>query len=1002
MEKQLEINSLNSHFKVQVSNQCQNNKVRTTKRLGDLGLLFLLKFDIGLLILAFHMTVVATDYLHAQTSGKVAGNMRDGRTGEPLIGANVLILGTTMGSATDGDGVYFILNIPPGKYDIQASMIGYQRVIQQGVVVNTGRTTGLDFTLNEEAIEMEEVVIAATRPDVEREKTSTSAIIRFDDVQSFPGIRDVSDVIAFAADVTDGHFRGGRSGEEYYTLQGMGIVNPLDNSSAFLPIMSAVEEVEVVTSGFGAQYGNAQSGVVNISMKEGKSDKWRTRVESRGRVPGRKHFGPSVFDPAAHTYLALLLNPNVWLQGDPNADTQQPYYGGMGSGLTSSYARDTLVHLAVAQALWLQTRRDLNRGYGDDIDNSVEFATGGPVSEKLRMFIALRSSTEWPVFPTEEPNTRYQVMGNVVSDIGSGAALRLSGGFTQEHGNVFPGSNGVSGYQRWLWDRITGINYRNRTNAQLGLRFTQALNQRTFYEVKLNTLFTRNRLGATPVPNALPDSAVFGLAAVSWSFILPVPNNNSPDGLNYQAGYDSFRDEYTRTLTFDGSLTSQVTHSHLLNAGIQINSYLIDVSNASSLRSNNNIDEYGARPLEAALYVQDKMEFEGLIANAGIRFDVWNSGSDFYTNQYTPFLSPDSVGVFDPSGAPKKEAPVIGRLQPRIGVSFPVSLNTVFHINYGSFMQRPSFQYVVSSRITQGDNRPVILGNARLEPEFTNSYDIGVTQGFGDGFTTDVSGYYKDVKNLLQQANFTDDRTGQQVSSYFNIDYADIRGFRVAISKRRGELTGSVNYQYSVATGKSATVTGATPAFNRDTSGVVTTDRSNVPVRDILLDFDRTHNLIISFGYMTGSDWGPEILGFRPFSDATISMISSLRSGRPYTSPSNLRLINARRTPAEYNTDLRLTKRIENFFGVRATIYAEVFNVFDNRILNYDFLFRRPTPTNPNYPLQYYEAFGIDDLGNGVRYWWDKGRQGPFSVDQSFLIYENQPRSFSFGISVEL
>ena len=949
----------------------------------------------------FIVLVLSSALLLAQTAGKISGTVVDKGSGEPLIGANVLVAGTNMGAATDADGTYFILNVPPGKYDVQASMVGYQRVLQQGVIVNSGRTTGADFTLSEETIEIEEVVVAATRPDVEREKTSTSAIIRFDDVQSFPGIRDVSDVLALAADITDGHFRGGRSGEEYYTLQGMGIVNPLDNSSAFLPIMSAVEEVEVVTSGFGAQYGNAQSGVVNISMKEGKSDGWRTRVETRTRAPGRKHFGPSVFDQNANPYLALLLSNAVWRQGDPNADTQQPYYGSMGSGLTGSYARDTLVQVAVAQALWLQTRRDLNRRYGQDLDYSVEVGTGGPINESVRMFLALRSNKEWPVFPTEEPDTRYQAMGNIVTDLGKGTSLRFSGGFIQEESSVFPGSNNVSGYQRWLWDRVTGLNYRKRTNLQLGLKFAHALSPETFYEVKLNSVFTKNKLGATPTPSVIPDSAAFGPGAIAWSFILPVPNNNSPDGLNYQAGYDSFRDEQTRTVSLDGSLTSQVTHSHLINAGVQVNAYLIDVSNALSLRSNNNIEGYRAKPFEAALYVQDKMEFEGLIANMGLRLDVWSSGRKHYTNLFTPFLEPDSVGRFDPQAAPQADAPIIGRLQPRLGVSFPVSVTTVFHLNYGSFMQRPSFQYIVATRITQGDNRPVTLGNARLQPEYTNSYDVGVMQGFGDGFTLDVSGYYKDVKNLLQQANFTDDRTGQQVSSYFNTDYADIRGFRVALSKRRGTLTGSVNYQYSVATGKSATVTGATPLFNQDTSGAVTTDRTNVPVRDILLDFDRPHNLIISLGYATESEGGPELFGMRPFSDLTVSAISSLRSGRPYTSPSNLKLINAKRTPAEYNTDLRITKKIRNFFGVPATFYFEAFNLFDNRILNYDYLFRRPTPTSPNYPLQYYESFPVDDRANGIRYWWDQGRQGPFAVDQSFLIYSNEPRSYSFGLVLE-
>jgi hypothetical protein len=936
--------------------------------------------------------------LSAQTSGKISGTVVDATSGEVLLGVNVFIAGTTMGAATDAEGTFFILNIPPGEYDLTVSMIGYQQIVMRGVIVHAGRTTKADFQLSETVLALDEVVIQAVRPDVEKEKTSTSAIVRFDEVQSLPGIRDVGSILSLAADVTDGHFRGGRLGEEYYTLQGMGIVNPLDNSSAFLPIMSGVEEVEVITSGFGAQYGNAQSGVVNISMKEGRNDRWTTRFESRTRTPGRKHFGPSAYDSRSNPYLSLLLSGGVWLSGDPGADTPQPYYGSMGSGLSSSYASDTLVQVAVAQALWRQTRRDLERPYGSDLDYSVEVATGGPVAPGLRMFMALRTNTEWPVFPVETPDIQYQAMGNVVYDIGEGKSLRFSGGLTEETANVFPGANSVGGYQRWLWDRITGINYRKSTNAQFGVRFTHALSQSTFYELKLNSLFTTNKVGATPVPGFVPDSLSFAWPTAVLSF----SNNNSPDGINYQVGYDNFRTEQTRTISFDGSFTSQITNSHLLNAGMQINAYLIETSNVLSLRSNRYIEQYTGTPFEGAVFFQDKMEFEGLIANAGIRLDVWNSGRDYFTDLYTPFLAADSVGEFHPESAPRKESPIIGRLQPRIGVSFPIYDGTVFHLNYGSFMQRPSFQYVVSERVAQLNNSPVILGNARLEPEVTNSYDIGVMQALGDGFTLDVSGYYKDVKNLLQQANFTDDRAGNLVSSYFNLDYADIRGFRVALTKRRGELTGSFNYQYSYATGRSATATAATPAFYRDTTGAVTTDLTNVPTRDIILDFDRTHNLVIKLGYETGDSWGPEVLGFNPFSNMNISTISFVRSGRPYTSPSNIKLINVLRTPWEYNTDLRITKRVADFFGVPATFYMEVFNLFDSRILNYSYIFQRPTATNPNLPLQYYEQYPVDDTNNGIRYWWDKGRQGPFAVDQSFLIYSNQPRSYSFGMVIEL
>ncbi|HDQ44096.1 MAG TPA: TonB-dependent receptor [bacterium] len=936
-------------------------------------------------------------FLPAQSVGRIAGTVTDAQNGNPLFGANVMAVGTTMGAAADADGEYFILNVPPGKYRLRATMMGYEPMTVVDVVVHVGRTTRIDFVLSDEVLEFGAVVVQAVRPDVERDKTSTSAIVRFDEVQMLPGIRDIGDVINLTADVIDGHFRGGRAGEEYYMLQGLGIVNPLDRTSAFQPIMSGVEEVEVITSGFGAQYGNAQSGVVNISMKEGDPHVWRTRVESRMRAPGRKHFGPSVFDPNANDYIRLLLDEKIWLTGDPGADQTQPYYGSMASGLTSSFAGDTLVQLAVAQALWQQSRKDIGKTYGNAVDYSLEAATGGPVNEKMRMFMALRSNRQWPVFPTEQPNVEYQAMGNVVTDFGVGTTLRLSGGLTHLHDNAFPGSNSVGGYQRWMWDRITGIRERKRINTQLGARFTKTLSARTFYELKLNSLFTSNVLGSTPVPNTLPDSVDFNWVVGTIAY----PNNNSPDRLNYQIGYDAFTDEKTRTISFEGSLTSQVSRAHLFNAGVQVNSYYIDVSNFLSVRSNRHLENYSAHPLEAAAYIQDKMEFEGMIANVGLRFDLWYSGVDYYPDLYTPFGNPDSLGRFDPAGAKQEKPPVHARLQPRLGFSFPVTENTVFHLNYGAFMQRPSFQYIVSRRLGQRLNDPLILGNPKLKPETTNSYDIGVIQSLGEGFTLDVSGYYKDVKNLIQQSHFIDERAGYQVSSYFNLDYADIRGFRITLNKRRGSLTGSVNYQYGYATGKSATATAATPIFNRDTLGVVTTDLRNVPTRDILLDFDRTHNVVITMGYMTGSAWGPSLFGTRPFSDINISVRSLIRSGRPYTSPSDIRLINVNRAPMEYNTDIRVTKTIPDFFGIPASLYAEIYNVFDNKILNYDYLFQRPTATNPNLPLQYYERYPVDDRENGIRYWWDKGRQGPFSVDQSFLIYSNQPRSFSFGVVFE-
>lgn len=966
---------------------------------------FLYAFGAGARVIytACFLAVLFTGMLNGQNVGKMSGTVKDAVTGEPLIGANIVIVGTTLGAASDADGSYYILNITPGKYDVQVSILGYKKTLQKNTIVNSGKTTVADFSLVSSALQLGTVVIQAVRPDVEKEKTSTSAIIRSDEVQNLAGMRDVGDVLGLAADVTDGHFRGGRDGEELFTLQGMGIVNPLNSSSAFMPIMSAVEEVEVITSGFGAQYGNAQSGVVNITMKEGKSDKWRATGEMRSRAPGRKHFGPSVFDPNANPALKLLNEGNeAWLSVDPNSNNQGYFRS---YGLSNIFGGDTMAQLAAARTIWrYQTKRDLYKNYGTDIDASGEFTLGGPINDKMRMFLAFRNNITWPVFPTEEPNKQRQLMGNIVFDVDEGGILRLSGGYAIDRTNVFPSQNSL-GFYTWMWDRILSINYRKSENIQLGLRYSKTLSKSTYYEFKLNSLITNNNVGSAPAPTWIADSLVYPTPKIDWDKVL-IGAASSPDLFAYLRGDDVFKNEKTRTYSFEGSLTSQVTKSHLINGGMQFNYFNINVKNASSTQTGSGgaVEIYTANPYEGALYIQDKMEFEGMIANVGLRFDVWNSGLDYYKNVFMPYkLVIDTVSKavrYDAALGEKVKSPVIARLQPRVGVSFPVGEYTVFHANYGSFMQRPSFQYIVRTQVTQGSNIPRVLGNPKLEPQTTNSYDVGIMQGLGAGFTLDISGYYKDVKNLVEAAEFTGN-TGLTYTTYYNRDNADIRGFRIALTKKSGMISGSVNYQYSVATGKSATADYAPPAFRQDSIGNVTTSNDKVPLKDVLLGFDRTHNLVVNLTIDSdellreiGADFG---LG------AYISLNTFARSGRPYTSPSNPKFINAARSPAEYNTNLKLTKRVSDFLGLRsATIYFEVFNLFDNKILNFDYIFATPNAMSVSTVTQLYEKYSLDDP-NGIKYWNVNNTNTPqFSVDQSFLIYSNSPRSYNLGISIEL
>ena len=956
------------------------------------------------------LMMLAISTLSAQTAGKISGKITDLESGEPLVGCNVVVVGTMMGASTDPDGTYFIINVPPGKFEVEASLLGYQKVLQREVIVNSGRTTALNFKLKSSALLQQEVVIQAIRPDVQPEKTSTSTVVRPEDVEGLAGMRDIGDVIGLAADVTDGHFRGGRANEEYYMLQGMGIVNPYDASAAFRPILSAVEEIEVITSGFGAQYGNAQSGVVNITMKEGKPDKWSSRFEVRARAPGLKYFGPSVYDQNSQPYLQKLADPNFWKLGDASTGNK-PIVG----WTPSNYGGDSTVMLRIAQALWKSaTTRDLNSKYwASQIDYTVEGASGGPLAPGVTMFMALRSEIDNPIVPTEEPNKQYQLMGNVVFDLGAGAALRVSGGYQFEFDNVLGGG---SGFYSWMWDRILGISYQERTNAQLGMRFTQAISPRTFYEIKLNALRTTNRLGTSPYYDVITDAVKnmeTGTAIVTRAMNFMYYQSMTGKTFFYLANnLSNFYDQKTATVSLDASMTSQVTNSHLVNGGIQANYYSLGVNDITQIAQKGSIrlTKFSGEPYELGLYLQDKMEFEGMIANVGLRWDLWNSNNSYYVNQFDPFVIPDSLGNptlnYSADLAPKEKVKPIGRLQPRVGVSFPVSTTTVFHLNYGTFMQRPSFQNVLGTnqKLPPPPSQPAVssLGNPRLQPQVTNQYDVGVMQGLGQGFTLDVSGYYKDIKDLIDQAVFTNLSTGTSYFSYFNRDYADVRGFRVSLVNRRGSFTGSINYQFGVATGKSSSASNAPVAITKDLSGNVSTDAvSKVPVKDVLLNFDRTHNLILNLAYRSPEQFGPEMLGFYPLEKIIVSINSFVRSGRPYTSPNNANEVNGLRSPAEYNSNLRVSKTIRNFFGVPATLYLEVFNLFDNKIYNYNYLFGTANKIDQNDATRRYTNYAFDDPLQGVLYWDDQNFGSAYAEDHSFLLYDNSPRSFFIGLSLE-
>ena len=213
--------------------------------------------------------------LNAIDTGKMSGRVFDKETGDPLPGANIMILETTMGTASDVNGDYLILNITPGKYNIRAQMIGYTTMSVVDVIINGDLTTTIDFPLTSEVIEGEEVVVVAEKPLVQADQTSSRRSITSDELLNMP-VSNVEAAVAYTAGAVDNgglHFRGGRTSEVVYMLDGIPIKDPWSGNSndTNVPLLS-ISEANVITSGFEAEYGDAQSGIVELTSKEGRNN----------------------------------------------------------------------------------------------------------------------------------------------------------------------------------------------------------------------------------------------------------------------------------------------------------------------------------------------------------------------------------------------------------------------------------------------------------------------------------------------------------------------------------------------------------------------------------------------------------------------------------------------------------------------------------------------------------------------------------------------------------
>ncbi|MCK5078054.1 MAG: carboxypeptidase-like regulatory domain-containing protein, partial [Calditrichia bacterium] len=219
----------------------------------------------------------------AGTTGKIAGIVLDAKTGEPLVGCNIVIEGTPIGAATDQDGYYFIINVKPGKYVVTASMLGYSTIKMTNVQVMLDLTTKANFDMKSSMLELgEAIIVVAERPMVQKDITSKQTIVSSSEIANM-AVDNFQEVLTTKAGFTTDangeiHVRGGRSGEIAYMIDGMMVDDPLYGGFNSMVNEDAIDEMVVLSGTFNAEYGDAMSSVVNIVTKEG-SDEYHGKFE---------------------------------------------------------------------------------------------------------------------------------------------------------------------------------------------------------------------------------------------------------------------------------------------------------------------------------------------------------------------------------------------------------------------------------------------------------------------------------------------------------------------------------------------------------------------------------------------------------------------------------------------------------------------------------------------------------------------------------------------------
>lgn len=967
------------------------------------------------------------------TAGKIKGTVTDRQSGEPLIGSTVVVVGTSLGASANIDGEYIILNVPPGTYELEAKFIGYQVQKIGNVQISSDLTTEVNIRLTplQEGVAMAEIVVQRERELVNKNATNAVRIQTQEDVKNLP-VRGVTAAIALNPGIVqqngDIFIRGGRRAEVGYYLEGASTRNVLDGTNITTVIPEALEEFQVQAGGYNAQYGGANSGIIRQTLRSGTPD-FHVNLSAETDNFTKQN------QKALNTYSYGYSNYVLTLSGPLFSDKLKFFVAG-----ENQFDRDFRVQF------WEGFRfENLADSRSSDTVRALEVNSGN--------------------VPGMGRN-RYTLNGTVTVDVNP-VILRFGGSITRQRqqGTTVPVL-----YNLFTLDRLP---ITESSDVLINSKLTHFLSPTVLYEVNFNYSDRRTKrfdpdhgdnylLYSDSIANAQYGYQYRSYTSGPFAYLLyGFPFNRFGTQLS------DFNKTFQRKLGGTIDLTAQLGSVHEFKFGGSVETYLVrnfdtGVNGLSSLllyyrnnpdvartpgtardyqvRRNGAINNYGydvygnilnsgidgpKKPIYWAAYIQDKIEYSDLVINAGLRFDLFdNDDFKFIDDPTTPGVieGPDNPSV-DPTTFEYKETGIQKRkafaaVSPRLGFSFPVSDRTVFHLQFGKFIQAPRLDQLYTGRGNQGvtfsggNYIPNPVG-FDLDPERTTSYEVGFTQQFSDVAAFDITAYYKDISGQIQlvRQNTTATSVAAGYNTLANGDFATTKGFELSFTLRRtNRVQARANYTFADAKG-----TGS--ANNSSVSSIE--NGTLTPTVISPLDFNQTHRGSINLDYRFGeNDGGPilERLG--------VNLLFTFNSGHPFTqsagSPGQqgaelgaliendarfsnpLEPVNISTTPWNFNIDLRIDKSLQ-LGPLNTNLYVYIQNLLNTKnVIN---VYRRSGNadddgylTNPtlsgsviasNGP-RYVELYRAINLGLGQHYRWVTGND-----------LWGSPRQIRFGIKLE-